>query len=84
MLDDIIFYSTLACSITLGCYYKRIDNLEMKRNYGAGIGILIACLICGGQIFHTALMVFGNTIIIKCFDRQLVSLSLSKEKEASM
>lgn len=76
MFEDFIFYSTLAGSITLACYYKRIDDISVRRNYGAGIGFLIACLICGTQIFHTILMVWGNIIIIQLSDKQLVSIHL--------
>ncbi|KOB72502.1 putative leukocyte receptor cluster lrc 4 [Operophtera brumata] len=72
MLADIIFYSTLTVSITMGSYYKEINDLETKKNYGTGLGILIACFICGAGVVHTMLMVWGNIVIIKCSDRRYV------------
>ncbi|KAJ0176596.1 hypothetical protein K1T71_007775 [Dendrolimus kikuchii] len=78
MLDDTIFYSSLLICMSLGSYYKKIQDPEIKRNYGAGLGILVACLICGHHIYHSVLMVWGNIIIIKCCDkRYLHQMSLA-------
>ncbi|VVC89225.1 unnamed protein product [Leptidea sinapis] len=69
-MSDIVFFSSLLICISLGCYYKKISDAGLKRNYGTGLGILLACVICGQQIFYTAIMVWGNLIIIKCCDRR--------------
>ncbi|CAG4971840.1 unnamed protein product [Colias eurytheme] len=70
VVDTVIFYSSLLLCISIGSYYKRIDDITMKRNYGTGLGILLACLICGHQIYHTVLLVWGNIVILKCCDRR--------------
>lgn len=67
-----LFYSSLLICISLGSYYKKIDDLEMKRNYGAGLGLLVTCLVCGPHVYHSVLIVWGNIIIIKCCDKRLV------------
>ncbi|XP_013194396.2 lysophospholipid acyltransferase 7 [Amyelois transitella] len=78
MINDIIFVLSIFTCISLGSYYRKIEDLETKRNYGAGLGILTACLICGYQIYHSVLIVWGNVIIIKCGDKRYVhQLSLA-------
>ncbi|KAM3965091.1 lysophospholipid acyltransferase 7 [Aphomia sociella] len=72
MLDDVVYFSSLLVCISLGSYYKKIEDEELKRNYGAGLGILIACLICGTHFYHTIFLVWGNIIIIRCCDRRYV------------
>ncbi|XP_063826066.1 lysophospholipid acyltransferase 7-like isoform X2 [Ostrinia nubilalis] len=72
MLDEVVYYSSLFICISLASYYKKIENADMKRNYGVGLGILVACLICGQHIYHTVLMVWGNVVIIKCCDKRYV------------
>ncbi|XP_053610083.1 lysophospholipid acyltransferase 7-like [Plodia interpunctella] len=71
-LNEIIYYFSLLICMSLGSYYRKIDDIETKRNYGAGLGILTACLICGFQIYHCVLMVWGNVVIIKCSDKRYV------------
>ncbi|CAK1551110.1 unnamed protein product [Leptosia nina] len=56
----------------MGSYYRKITDVHLKRNYGTGLGIMLACLICGTQIYHSVLMVWGNIVIIKCCDRRYV------------
>ncbi|XP_072949277.1 lysophospholipid acyltransferase 7-like isoform X2 [Epargyreus clarus] len=70
--DDVIFYSSLLLCVSLANYYKKIDDKRLKRNYGTGLGILVACLICGHSILHTVIMVWGNIVIIKCCDKRYV------------
>ncbi|XP_052753455.1 lysophospholipid acyltransferase 7-like isoform X1 [Galleria mellonella] len=72
MFDDIVYFSSLLVCISLGGFYKKIENSEIKRNYGAGLGLLVACLICGHHIYHTIFLVWGNIIIIKCCDKRFV------------
>jgi hypothetical protein len=72
MIDDVVYYTSLLLCVSLGSHYKKIPEAEMKRNYGAGLGILLACLICGHNIHHTILLVWGNVIIIKCCDKRYV------------
>ncbi|XP_045516667.1 lysophospholipid acyltransferase 7-like [Pieris brassicae] len=69
-VDTIIFYSSLVMCMTLGSYYKKISEVNLKRNFGTGLGFLVTCLICGTQIYHTVLLVWGNIVIIKCCDRR--------------
>uniref|UniRef100_A0A2H1V1D5 Lysophospholipid acyltransferase 7 n=1 Tax=Spodoptera frugiperda TaxID=7108 RepID=A0A2H1V1D5_SPOFR len=68
-LSDIIYFSSLLVCITLGGYYKRIENPNTKRNYGTGLGILITCMLCGPSMAHSVLMVWGNIVIIKCCNK---------------
>ncbi|KAG6456615.1 hypothetical protein O3G_MSEX009818 [Manduca sexta] len=63
MLDDIIFFSSLLLCISLGGYYKKIEDADLKRNYGAGLGILVACLLCGHYIYHTILMTMALRLV---------------------
>ncbi|XP_049873463.1 lysophospholipid acyltransferase 7-like [Pectinophora gossypiella] len=72
MVDDVVFYSSLLVCLSLGGYYKKIDDLEMKRNYGAGLGLLVACLVCGHNVYHSVFIVWGNIIIIKCCDKRYI------------
>ncbi|CAH0585680.1 unnamed protein product [Chrysodeixis includens] len=67
---DLIYYLSLLTCMSLGSYYKKIEDKEIKRNYGAGLGILITCLICGQYTVHSILMVWGNIVIIKCCDKR--------------
>ncbi|CAK1580311.1 unnamed protein product [Parnassius mnemosyne] len=71
-LNDIIYFASLVICLSLGTFYKEIEKSEMKRNYGAGLGILVMCLICGHYILHSVVMVCGNVIILKCCDRRYV------------
>lgn len=68
--SDVVYYISLVICISLGSCYKKINNNEMKKNYGTGLGLLLVCLICGTSIYHTVLMVWGNIVIIKCCDRR--------------
>ncbi|XP_075978117.1 membrane-bound acylglycerophosphatidylinositol O-acyltransferase frj-like isoform X2 [Anticarsia gemmatalis] len=77
-VTDVVFYGSLVTCIVLGNYYKKIQDIELKKNYGTGLGILVTYLICGFQIYHSALMVWGNIIIMKCCDKRYVhQLSLA-------
>ncbi|XP_045448229.1 lysophospholipid acyltransferase 7-like, partial [Melitaea cinxia] len=70
IMPDIIYYLSLLVCTSLGSYYKKITDMDMKRNYGTGLGLLLVCLICGHYMYHSALMVWGNIVIIKCCDRR--------------
>lgn len=70
MFADVVYYASLAACISLGSYYKKIEDIEMKRNYGTGLGIFITYLICGRYIYHSVLLIWGNIIIIKCCDKR--------------
>ncbi|RVE41353.1 hypothetical protein evm_014000 [Chilo suppressalis] len=72
MIDDVVYYTSLLVCISLSTCYRRIDDPVAKRNYGAGLGILVACLVCGCHIYHSVFIVWGNVIIIKCCDRRYV------------
>ncbi|XP_050350473.1 lysophospholipid acyltransferase 7-like isoform X2 [Nymphalis io] len=69
-MSEFIYYFSLLVCVSLGSYYKKITDIDMKRNYGTGLGLLLVCLISGHQVYHSALMVWGNIIIIKCCDRR--------------
>ncbi|VVC89224.1 unnamed protein product [Leptidea sinapis] len=62
IMSDIVFFSSLLICISLGCYYKKISDAGLKRNYGTGLGILLACVICGQQIFYTAIMIHAPVV----------------------
>ncbi|KAH9644907.1 hypothetical protein HF086_007995 [Spodoptera exigua] len=68
-LSDVIYFGSLLVCITLGGYYKKIENINTKRNYGTGLGVLITCMLCGPSMAHSVLMVWGNIIIIKCCNK---------------
>ncbi|XP_073956365.1 lysophospholipid acyltransferase 7-like isoform X1 [Choristoneura fumiferana] len=68
MFEDILYYSSLLGCVILGSYYKKIDDVVAKRNYGAGLGILVTCFICGHYVFHSVFLVWGNVVAIKCCD----------------
>lgn len=70
--SGVVYYVSLLISISLGSYYRKIVDIDVKRNYGTGLGLLLVCLICGTYIVHSILMVWGNIVIIKCCDRRLV------------
>ncbi|XP_068633712.1 lysophospholipid acyltransferase 7-like [Battus philenor] len=70
--NDFVYFSSLILCLSLGSHYKEIDKIEMKRNYGAGLGLLVVFLICGYYIIHTFLMVYGNVLILKSCDRRYV------------
>lgn len=72
--SGVVYYVSLLVCISLGSYYKKIVDIDVKRNYGTGLGLLLVCLICGTHVIHSILMVWGNIIIIKCCDRRLVVL----------
>lgn len=70
MLQDFIYLGTLAVSIKIGGYYKDIASIDVKKHYGTGIGILMTFLVCGHYLYHTILMVWLNTVILKCCDKR--------------
>lgn len=70
MWYDIVYYSSLLVCISLGRNYRKISDIEMKRNYGAGLGFLVCCLLCGRYLYHAIIMVWGNIVIIKCCERR--------------
>ncbi|XP_045773317.1 lysophospholipid acyltransferase 7-like [Maniola jurtina] len=72
-VSGILYYASLLVCISLGSFYKKITDIEMKRNYGTGLGLLLVCLICGTHVFHSIMMVWGNIIIIKCCDRRYMN-----------
>ncbi|XP_004932164.3 lysophospholipid acyltransferase 7 isoform X1 [Bombyx mori] len=72
MWYDIVYYSSLLVCISLGRNYRKISDIEMKRNYGAGLGFLVCCLLCGRYLYHAIIMVWGNIVIIKCCERRYV------------
>lgn len=74
--DPFVYFASLLMCVCLGNFYKRIKSTETKRSYGTGVGILVACLVCGPHILHTIFLVLGNTIIIRCCDRRFESYSL--------
>ncbi|XP_045536646.1 lysophospholipid acyltransferase 7 [Papilio machaon] len=71
-VNDVIYFSSLLICLSLGSHYKEIAKTDMKRNYGAGLGLLVAFLICGHYILHTFIMVCGNVLILKSCDRRYV------------
>ncbi|XP_023946394.2 lysophospholipid acyltransferase 7-like [Bicyclus anynana] len=72
LVSGIVYYTSLLVCISLGSNYKKIVDINMKRNYGTGLGILLMCLICGTSVIYSMLMVWGNIIIIKCCDRRFM------------
>ncbi|XP_047029773.1 lysophospholipid acyltransferase 7-like [Helicoverpa zea] len=70
--SDLVYYSSLLACISLGSYYKQIEDPATKRSYGTGLGILITCMVCGPSVVHSVLMVWGNIIIIKCCKKQYI------------
>ncbi|XP_039753349.1 lysophospholipid acyltransferase 7-like [Pararge aegeria] len=72
-VSGVVYYTSLLVCISLGSYYKKISDIDMKRNYGTGLGLFLVCLICGTSMFHSVMMVWGNIIIIKCCDRRYLN-----------
>ncbi|KAJ8722113.1 hypothetical protein PYW08_004515 [Mythimna loreyi] len=70
--SDVVYYLSLLACIATGEYYKRVDDRTTKRNYGTGLGLLVTWLICGSSMIHSALMLWGNIIIIKCCNRRYI------------
>uniref|UniRef100_A0A2A4IYZ5 Lysophospholipid acyltransferase 7 n=1 Tax=Heliothis virescens TaxID=7102 RepID=A0A2A4IYZ5_HELVI len=70
--SELVYYSSLLACISLGSYYKKIEDPVTKRSYGTGLGVLITCMICGPSVVHSVLMVWGNIIIIKCCKKQYI------------
>lgn len=63
--DDVIYVALLVFCILFGHIYRQIENGELKKWYGTGIGIFIILIVSGLHVFHTIIfLVLGSGIFL--------------------
>ncbi|CAH0563559.1 unnamed protein product [Brassicogethes aeneus] len=54
-LDDVIYLGLLLSTIVFGCFYRKINDPNLKKNVGSLVGLLVILSVSGVHILHPLL-----------------------------
>lgn len=63
-LEDIIYLLLLLFCMVFGAYYRKIENVDTKKNVGTLLGLSIVIIVSGIHTIHLLITTFINAYLI--------------------